>query len=113
MITRNEILHRHNLLRDNVAILSRDELIGWEKVNPKLAQCTHALCSQNYVDHWDCWGAKFDIVAYYPEPGVYLVKRKTPKPQTVTARMDYQFGFDKDGYLIGEYGTFRLTCEEH
>lgn len=77
MITRNEILERHNLSRDKVAVLSRDELTGWEKVNPELAQCTHALCSQSYVDHWDRWGAKFNIAAFYPDPGVYLVKRIT------------------------------------
>ena len=47
MMTIDEILERHGLTEDDVAILSRDELTGWEKIDPGLERCSHALCSQN------------------------------------------------------------------
>ena len=111
-MTTDEILKRHGLAADDVAILSRDELMGWEKINPELERCSHALCSQNYVDHWDRWGAKFNIVAYYPDPGMYLVKRKVSKKDTmtITATMDYRFGWNNYGF-VGEYKNFKLECK--
>ncbi|KKM71963.1 hypothetical protein LCGC14_1425340 [marine sediment metagenome] len=109
-MTTDEILQRHGLaISDIVQISDRGELLYadadyamiWEVTEPKPAD----------ADIIESCG--FQLIGYYPEHEMYLVKRKVSKKDTmtITASMDYRFGYDKLGRFAAWGRNFVLEGE--
>ncbi len=103
-MTIDEILERHGLIPDDVIMPEDSGTIPIEK---------YALCPESSFSDYNGHDLCVNFIAYYPDPGVYLVKRKVSKKDamTITATMDYRFGYDKLGRFAAWGRNFVLECE--
>ncbi len=107
-MTTDEVLQRHGLTRDDVIFRDKTEMLDRET-----SECEYAIVTDGYMEWWTLSDMKYyNIIGYYPDPGVYLVKRRAPDAMQITATMDYHVVEDSDGNIGGaEYRNFKLECE--
>ena len=74
MMTIDEILERHGLIPDDVIMPEDSGTIPIEK---------YALCPESSFSDYNGHDLCVNFIAYYPDPGVYLVKRKVDKPKLI------------------------------
>lgn len=117
-MTFDEILERHGLAADDYTLIGYNQewyeegnaisKSGWLDGDVDYAFVIHE--DEHLLNSVLAHGTK--TIAYYPDPGMYLVKRKVSKKDTmtITATMDYRFGWNNYGF-VGEYKNFKLECK--